>query len=162
MSRADPAPDPGPDAASAAREETDRLVAFCGGDELRAFELVHQQLGVLVMRTQVLLSLSGIVITVTGFSGRAIAETSALARLSISAGIVVVLLAALVLVAGVLRVSWITARMSADRRETIAAAIVLRERKARFLRGGMLLFSAGFALYVLAITQLLMAAGTRS
>ena len=38
--------------------------------------MVERQLSVLVLRTQVMLSLSGIVITVTGFSGRAIAQTS--------------------------------------------------------------------------------------
>ena len=45
--------------------------AFAKGDAQKAFEIVERQLGVLILRTQVLLSLSGIVITVTGFSGRA-------------------------------------------------------------------------------------------
>jgi len=48
---------------------------LCLGDALRSYEIVERQLGVLVLRAQVMLSLSGIVITVTGFSGRAIAET---------------------------------------------------------------------------------------
>ena len=62
--------------------EARNILALCSGDRLRAFEMVQGQLAVLVLRTQVMLSLSGIVITVTGFSGRAIAATSMLARSS--------------------------------------------------------------------------------
>jgi len=145
----------------AARREAERILALCKGDALRAFEMVQAQLGVLVLRTQVLLSLSGIVITVTGFSGRAIAETGDLARYAITGGIVVVLTSALTLVSGVLRVSWATERIRDDPLETLVDEIAIRDRKSRFLRWGMLIFSVGFALYVLAIAQLLMAARPR-
>src|SRR6185295_17199 len=90
------------------RNEAERILALAKGDTLRAFEIVERQLSVLVTRTQVLLSLSGIVITVTGFSGRAIAETSAAARISITAGILIVLLAAGAAIGGVLRLTWLT------------------------------------------------------
>ena len=42
-------------------------MALTRGDPVRAYELVQSQFSVLVLRTQVMLSLSGIVITVTGF-----------------------------------------------------------------------------------------------
>src|SRR5262249_37850115 len=74
---------------SAARtDEAARIVALVGGDHRAAYELIEKQLAVLVLRTQVLLSLSGIVITVTGFSGRAIALVSDAARVAITAGII--------------------------------------------------------------------------
>jgi hypothetical protein len=144
-----------------AHDEASRIMALCKSDGLRAFELVQQQLSVLVLRSQVLLSLSGIVITVTGFSGRAIAETSELARLSIVAGIAVVLAGGAVIVAGVLRVSWATEKIVDDPVETVAGAIRVRDRKSRFLAAGAILFTTGFALYVLAIAQLLAAAKQR-
>src|SRR3954464_10921282 len=97
-----------------AREEAERILKLVKGDTLKAYEMVERQLSVLVLRTQVMLSLSGIVITITGFSGRAIAQTSELAPLSISAGIFVVLAAAVVAITGVLRLHWLTQELGAD------------------------------------------------
>src|SRR5256885_16291842 len=90
-----------------AREEAERILQLVKGDTLKAYEMVERQLSVLVLRTQVMLSLSGIVITVTGFSGRAGAQTSTLARGSIATGIFVVLAAAAGAVWGVARVGWV-------------------------------------------------------
>jgi hypothetical protein len=142
-----------------AHDEAQQVLALTGGDGLRAYELMNQQLGVLVLRTQVLLSLSGIVITVTGFSGRAIAETGALARGSIAAGIFVVLASAAVAIGGVLRLRWLTQELDADVLRMIQRAIEVREKKGRYLSVALLLFVAGFALYCFAIAQLLLAAG---
>jgi hypothetical protein len=144
-----------------ARDEAQQVLALTGGDALRAYDLIDRQLGVLVLRTQVMLSLSGIVITVTGFSGRAIAEVGPLARASISAGILVVLASAVVAIGGVLRLRWLTQQLDADLARMIERAIEIRDRKGRFLSVALVLFSVGFALYCFAIAQLLMAAGGR-
>ena len=140
-------------------DEAERISRLCGGDPLRAFELVQAQLSVLVLRTQVMLSLSGIVITVTGFSGRAIAETSLLARVCIGSGLAVVLLAAAVSVWGVLRLRWVTQLIEDDPLATLRAGLTVRDRKARFLAVALTLFVIGFSLYCLAVAQLLIAAG---
>ncbi len=137
-------------------DEARRILALCGGDALRAFEMVQSQLGVLVLRTQVMLSLSGIVITVTGFSGKAIAQTSAAARYSIVAGLFVVLAAAAVAVGGVLRLRWLTQTLRDDPLEMIQDALEIRDQKARYLSAALALFVCGFGLYCLAIAQLLM------
>jgi len=144
-----------------AREEAERILALAERNTLRAYEIVNQQLSVLVLRTQVILSLSGIVVTVTGFSGRAIAETSALARLSIASGILVVLASAAVAIWGVLRLSWMTQTIDADPIVMLTRGIAIRDRKSRFLRAALVLFIAGFALYCFAIAQLLLAAKPR-
>lgn len=138
--------------------EAERIFELCGSDPLRAFEMVSSQLSVLVLRTQVMLSLSGIVITVTGFSGRAIAATSLLARVSIVSGLAIVLLAAAVSVWGVLRLRWLTQCLTDDPIETLRAGLAIRDRKARFLAVALTLFVIGFALYCLAVAQLLVAA----
>lgn len=117
--------------------------------------MVESQLAVLVLRTQVVLSLSGIVITVTGFSGRAIAETSLLARICIISGLFLVLFAAAVGVGGVLRLKWLTQTIQDDILATLRAGIALRDRKSRSLRAALALFIAGFGLYCTAIAQLL-------
>lgn len=137
-------------------DEASRIARLVGGDHRAAFELLERQLAVLVLRTQVLLSLSGIVITVTGFSGRAIAQTGVVARVSITVGILLVLAAALTAVGGVLRLRWLSQILGDDAATTLARGIALRERKARFLAVSMVLFSLGFSCYVVAIAQLLM------
>ncbi len=145
------APSPVPDH----REEARALAELVGGDHRAAYELVERQLGVLVLRTQVLLSLSGIVITVTGFSGRAIAQSGAAARYAITAGILIVLAAALTAIGGVLRLRWLSQTLGADARETLERGLALRDQKARFLAVSMVLFGLGFAGYCIAIAQLL-------
>lgn len=137
-------------------EETRRILLLTGGDFMRAFELVERQLAVLVLRTQVLLSLAGIVITVTGFSGRTIAQTSVLARTMIAGGIAIVLVSAAVAIVGVLRLRWMTEVIGNSPEETIAKMLGHRDRKSRFLAVAMVLFVAGFTLYVVAIALMLL------
>jgi hypothetical protein len=141
-----------------AREEAAKILTLADGDRLKAFDVVERQLAVLVLRTQVMLSLSGIVITVTGFSGRAIAQTSALARDCIAAGILVVLAAAAAAIGGVFRIAWLTQSLDEDPLQMLVNAIGLRDQKARYLRLSLLLFVVGFSLYCIAIAQLLLAA----
>jgi hypothetical protein len=140
---------------SAERDEAGAILDLCEGSKHKAFAMVEGQLAVLVLRTQVVLSLSGIVITVTGFSGRAIAETGLLARISIISGLFLVLFAAAVGVWGVLRLKWFTQTIQPDILATLRAGIELRDRKSRFLRAALALFIAGFTLYCVAIAQLL-------
>ncbi len=140
------------------REEAERILQLSRGDTLTAYEMVERQLSVLVLRTQVMLSLSGIVITVTGFSGRAIAQTSNLARWSIASGILVVLASAAAAIWGVLRLSWLTQTIHEDPLTMLARGIQIRDDKSKFLRVALVLFICGFSLYCFAIAQLLIAA----
>lgn len=139
--------------------EARAILRLAKADALTAFQIVEKQMAVIVLRTQVMLSLSGIVITVTGFSGRAIAQTSELARGMISSGIFVVLAAAAVAIWGVLRLRWLTQTIAEDPLEMIADGLVMRNRKSRFLGVALVLFVAGFALYCAAVAQLLMSPG---
>ncbi len=139
-------------------DEAARILSLTRGDGFAALQVIERQLGVVVLRTQVLLSLCGIVITVTGFSGRAIAGTSYSARLCISIGIFVVLAAAAVAIGGVLRLRWLTQVATNDAHETVSRAIAIRDAKGRYLGVALVLFVCGFALYCASIAQLLMAA----
>jgi hypothetical protein len=136
-------------------DEARRIYRLAGDDPLRAYEIVERQLAVLVLRTQVLLSLSGIVITVTGFSGRAIAQSGEAARVCIASGIFAVLSAAVVAIAGVLRLRWLTQELTEDPVATLVRGLTIREKKSRALAIALVLFVLGFSLYVVAIAQLL-------
>ncbi|MEW5738672.1 MAG: hypothetical protein AB1938_07075 [Myxococcota bacterium] len=143
-----------------ARDEVRRIIAFSNGDKARAFDVVEKQLSVLVLRTQVLLSLSGIVVTVTGFSGRTIAQTSEVARALIAVGIVVVLLSAGVAIGGVLRLKWLTQELGDDLEATLVRMLELRNSKAKFLSVALVAFVVGFGCYVAAIALMLAATPT--
>jgi len=140
---------------ASARDEAERIYRLTGNDTLKSYEMVERQLSVLVLRTQVVLSLSGIVITVTGFSGRAIAQTSDLARYCISSGILVVLASAVAAIWGVLRLNWLTQEIEEDAIAMLENGIQIRNAKSRFLRVALILFVVGFSLYCFAIAQLL-------
>ncbi|MBL8922642.1 MAG: hypothetical protein JNJ54_27580 [Myxococcaceae bacterium] len=146
----------------ARQDEVSRILAFTREDPERAFGVVERQLSVLVLRTQVMLSLSGIVITVTGFSGRAIAQTSELARLLVSAGILIVLAAAATAIGGVLRLRWLTQELGDDLRSTLSRMLEIRDAKSRFLSAALLLFIVGFSCYCIAIAQMLLNVPTGS
>jgi uncharacterized membrane protein SirB2 len=141
----------------AAADEVKRILTLTRGDPVKAYELVQQQLSVLVLRTQVMLSLSGIVITVTGFSGRTIAQTSELARNLVVTGIMVVLGAAAVAIGGVLRLKWLTQEMTDDIEQTLNRMLDMRDQKARYLNASLLIFMVGFACYCIAIALMLAA-----
>lgn len=140
----------------AAVDEVKRIMALTKGDTGRAYELVQSQFSVLVLRTQVMLSLSGIVITVTGFSGRSIAQTSELARNLVAVGILVVLGAAAVAIGGVLRLRWLTQELTDDLEQTISRMLDIRDQKARYLNVALLLFVSGFACYCVSIALMLL------
>lgn len=137
-------------------DEARRIFELCQGDALRAFQLVDSQLAILVLRTQVMLTMSGIVITVTGFSGRAIAETSVSSRICVVSGLFLVLLAAAIGVSGVLRVRWLTQALEPDPLAMLRSGLALRDRKARSWAISMVVFVIGFALYCAAVAQLLL------
>ena len=138
-------------------DEVRRILALTRGDFRQAFDVVERQLSVLVLRTQVMLSLSGIVVTVTGFSGRAIAQTSEVARASIALGILLVLAAAAVAIGGVLRLRWLTQELRDEPVDSLWHMLSIRDRKSRLLTGALALFVTGFACYCLAIAQMLLA-----
>src|SRR5215210_760380 len=71
-------------------------------------DLISQQLTVIQGRSQLLLTLSTLTLTITGFSGPQIATTSSFARVSIVAGIGCVLLSTVLILLSSLRLKWVT------------------------------------------------------
>ncbi|MFZ5445270.1 MAG: hypothetical protein ACOZQL_35095 [Myxococcota bacterium] len=138
-----------------ASDEVKRILTLVKADPRAAYEMVQSQLSVLVLRTQVMLSLSGIVITVTGFSGRTIAQTSETARALVAAGILIVLSAAATAIWGVLRLRWLTQELTDDVEATLTRMLEIRDAKSHYLGVALLLFVLGFACYCVAIALML-------
>jgi len=108
-------------------QELDFLKQIYGSDRSdKLIEILTDSFNVLQNRAQMLLSLITITLTITGFSGPRIAESSLVARISIAFGLAFVLISALILMAGPLRINWCTRSKSVDIDQTLVKLIDLR------------------------------------
>jgi len=136
--------------------ETKRILEMCGGQLLEAMGLLERQMNTLHSRAQVLFSFCGIVVTVTGFSGRLIAATSRPAQVCIVAGLTVVIGCAFYLYRSVMTLRWNTQRLDTTPEKTISRILARRDLKTRaYKRGGYFLF-LGIILYAVAIGMMLL------
>lgn len=136
-------------------EEAREILAMVGGDLSRAVHILQSQLDVLHSRAQVLTTLAGLVVTVTGFSGRLIAATNLPAQALVISGLAAVLASAFYIIRTVMRLQWVTAVLSPDKEATIETLLLRRNRRTHHLnRGGIILF-CGLFLYFLAISLML-------
>jgi hypothetical protein len=135
--------------------EAKTLMELCHGDLMDALKVAEGQLNVIYSRAQVLMSLAGIVVTVTGFSGRLIAGSSTLAQLFLVAGLFVSLGSAAWIFFRVVRVRWVTTMASQDRAHALEDTLQRRDAKtAAYNAGGSLLF-IGLVLYCISIALML-------
>ncbi len=122
---------------------------------MAALKVAEQQLNVVYTRAQVLMSLAGMVVTVTGFSGRLIAGSSTLAQVFLVAGLFVSLSSAAWVFRRVMRVRWVTSLASEDQATALENALERRDRKtSAYTIGGTLLF-IGLLLYGISIALML-------
>jgi len=111
-------------------QELDFLKQIYGSDRSdKLIEILTDSFNVLQNRAQMLLSLIAITLTITGFSGPRIAESSLVARISIAFGLAFVLISALILMAGPLRINWCTRTKSVDIDQTLVKLIVQRNTR---------------------------------
>lgn len=139
-------------------QEYQRILQVYGKDDpLDGLNLLERQLHTLTQRAQMLLGLCGIVITVTGFSGRIIAGTNKLAQVLIVSGVSLTLLAAGLVVGGVLRLHWITQQPpESDLPQLIRTTLNYRNRKMRFYHSAIYVLLLGLTCYVIAIGIMLL------
>lgn len=139
-------------------QEAEQILQIYGRENPRELvALLERQFGVLTGRAQVLLGLCGIVITTTGFSGRAIALTGTAAQWLIVSGIFLILASAAAIVWGILQLNWITQFVGKDLGASLAKMLAYRDRKTRAYRVGLILLVVGLALYVSAIALMVLA-----
>jgi hypothetical protein len=137
-------------------EEARRILKAYGPEKFgEIMSMLERQFTVLHNRAQVLLALCGIVISTTGFSGRIIAGTNALAQGLIIAGVALVLLSAAVVVWGVLHLRWLTMQAGNTTEEWLATSLAYRDRKTSSYRVGIVLMLIGLTLYCAAIAVML-------
>ena len=137
-------------------EEAARILSMCDQNLQAAMAVVERQFNTLHNRAQVLFRFCGIVMTVTGFSGRLIAGTNDLAQVFIVAGLAVVVGCAFYIFHSVMTLRWATQRLACSAEETMLLVIRRRNLKtSAYRRGGYILF-VGIILYGAAIAIMLL------
>jgi hypothetical protein len=146
----------GPFAPVTLEQETQHLLQLYDRDAGKIMGEIRDQLSIVAGRAQTLLSLAGITITVTGFSGASIAQSGKIAAGLLVTGLVVVLLAASIAITGILRVRWTTSIAPCSLEEAVRSALEVRDRKSIAYDRALQLLVVGLLLYVSSIGILLL------
>jgi len=136
-------------------QEADHLIQLYGGDAGKVTGRIEGQLAILAGRAQTMLSLAGITITVTGFSGANIARSGKLAAWLIVGGLTFVLAAASLTFVGILRVRWTSQLPPCSLRETTLHALEMRDEKTNAYSRALALLIVGLCMYVASVGLLL-------
>lgn len=119
---------------------------------VKALENLKDSYTTLQVRSQILLGLITICLTITGFSGIRIAADSPLARLLMLVGILGVLISAVILFLGPLQVRWLTQTRADTIPQTIVALIRRRNTRTVQYHAAVVCLLIGLTGYVLSIT----------
>lgn len=134
-------------------EEVDWLLSMGGGkDEAQGFstacEKLEKQLAVIQTRSQLLLTLGTITLTITGFSGPKIAESGIMAQIGMAGGLIFVLAAMVTLIFGSLQIQWVTQYRADSIKETLLALLAYRDQKTVAYHWEVALLAIGLMFYV--------------
>ncbi len=135
-------------------EEATQMLAV-HGNYATCEDILSREFGAILQRTQVLLTLATLTLTITGFSGPSIAESGPFSRYTMVVGLVFVLAAILVALVGILRVRWTTQYATQEPVQALEAIIAYRNDKTRKFVVGMILLVIGLCLYVASLTAFL-------
>lgn len=134
------------------RDEARRLLAVTGG-LAAALEVMRGQFNTLQTRAQLLLTVSTLALTITGFSGPRIAAAGAFQRNSMALGLVIVLASMVLIIGGSLRVHWVTQFTGPDDETLVAGVLRYRDAKTRLFFVELCLLVAGLACYVASVVS---------
>ena len=133
-------------------EELEFLKEIHGGDDYgKLFQVLKESFSLLQTRAQMLLGLATICLTITGFSGPRMAASNAWSRFFIGFGLTFVLLSVMALVAGPLRLRWMTRWMAGDIEQTILLHLHQRNLRTTYYRIAMFLLLVGLTGYLLSL-----------
>ena len=136
--------------------EAKAILKLCDGNLKAALEMAERHLNTIYTRAQVLLSLAGMVVTVTGFSGRLIAGSSTLAQSFLVAGLFVSLSSAIWVFLRVMSVRWVTVFLEQDPKNALQETLWRRNRKTAAYKIGGIILCIGLVLYCIAIALMLL------
>ena len=137
--------------------EGSRLLEMFDGNMASCVTFVRHHFDVLQARSQLLLTVGTLALTITGFSGPKIAESGMFARISMAFGIVFVLVAMVILLLGGLRIRWISQLVGEDARLSLVRILEYRNKKTTLYFFELTLLVLGLASYVASVVSYLLA-----
>ena len=135
------------------REATALLEHY--GDFSKCYDFVTKAFGVITQRTQMLLTLATLTLTITGFSGPKIAASNLLSRYTMIFGLVFVLCSILVSLVGVLRIRWTSEFLNLGPKPALIAVLKYRNGKTKYYIMGCILLVLGLTSYVTSVISYL-------
>ena len=145
---------PAPEKPVACHHEEARHLLVIGAGLDGALRLLMAQFSVLQTRSQLLLTVATLALTITGFSGPRIAAAGDFQRFALAGGLALVLGSMLLILGGSLRIRWVTQFRrpeGGDDAALVAQIVCYRDRKTRLFFTEVCLLLAGLTTYVAAI-----------
>ncbi len=138
-----------PDLHETPESEAQQLLAQQGERGIQgAIDTLMQQFQVLQTRAQIMLTITTLALTITGFSGPKIAAAGLFARTSMVLGILLVLASTLLILGGSLRIQWVTQFKADDDHSLVVSILRYRNAKTKLFFAEICLLVAGLACYV--------------
>jgi hypothetical protein len=137
-------------------KETKEIIKYFEGDKINIQRALENQFSVIYQRSQILLSLCGIVISVTGFSGKTIATTNYLSRILLISGLAFVLISGAITIWGIISIKWITQFHEENLNNIVFNVLKNRNLKTFYFRISILFLIIGLTMYVISISIMLL------
>ena len=141
-----------PDLHTSPETEAEQLLRLHGERGLKgAIDVLMQQFMVLQTRAQIMLTITTLTLTITGFSGPKIAAAGDFARVAMVVGIISVLASTLLILGGSLRIQWVTQFKGESDLALVTSVLRYRNQKTKLFIAEICLLVAGLACYVASV-----------
>lgn len=135
-------------------DEARQLLAVQGEGGLKgATAILMQQFTVLQTRAQMMLTITTLTLTITGFSGPKIAASGVFARMTMVAGILATLASTLLILGGSLRIRWVTQFKGSSDLDLVTRVMRYRNEKTRLFFTEICLLVTGLSFYVTSVVS---------
>ena len=121
------------------------------GSFLECQRLITHQFDVIQSRTQALMGLATLTLTITGFSGPRIAASNPVSRWTMIAGLALVLVSVVAALTGTFRIRWLTQIQGDDDADALARMIGYRDAKTAQYRRAMAALAVGLVCYITSV-----------
>jgi hypothetical protein len=132
-------------------DEARHLVALFAGEPRSLVGFLSGQLSVLKSQAQILMGLSGLVVTVTGFSGHNMVRAGTWPTAAMVVGVVFVLMAVITTLRVMARLRWVSQDLSDDLLAMTETVLRRRNRQQRALSFGGAFVTVGLCAYLISV-----------
>jgi hypothetical protein len=132
-------------------EEARRLRTLHAGHEVELIHFLSQQIATVKTYAQLLVGLSGLTITVTGFSGAHMIRAGSLSAALMVCGIALVLVGLVLCIRTITQLRWVSQDLRDDLADTATIVIARRNRQQRMVSLAAVFVIAGLGCYLGAV-----------